>query len=86
MDIAKWGDIAAIAASPIGMLVMAFFLWKLNGEVRELKKGMNDNGFLKREDMEEAWKRADEIHKRYEEHLLSLDGAVARIFQDLYRR
>ena len=87
MDITKWGQIADLVGSPIGTLVLAFFVWKMAGEMKEMRKVVFDNGFLKKEDMEEAWKRANEVHLRQDEHLERLDHDVVRLEtndRDLY--
>ena len=69
MDITKWGDIASIVASPVGSLVLAFFVWKLSEDVKDMKKAMYENGFLTHRDMEEERARAQEIHKRQDDQI-----------------
>ena len=78
MDPTQWGSMAALAASPIGSLVLAFFVWKLTGEMKELKKSMYENGFLTREDLDDAWLRANELHKRQDQELIRLAVEVNR--------
>jgi hypothetical protein len=57
----------------------------MSGEMKELKMDhkelmahIYENGFLKKEDLDEAWKRGDEVHKRQ-------DAAIDRLEDDLAR-
>lgn len=78
MDLEQWGKVADLAANPAAILILAFFVWKLSGELKDLKKSIHDNGFITRHDMGEAWKTADEIHRRFDDKLQALESEMIR--------
>ena len=86
VNISDWSTLVALAGSPLAMVVLTFFVWKMTGEIRELKtahKELNDtihnNGFLKRADMQEAWRVADEIHERHDHDIARLEAEIVRL-------
>lgn len=73
VNIADWSTLVALGGSPLAMVVLTFFVWKMTGEIKELRaahKELNDsihnNGFVKKDelrdlkhDMESAVDRHD---------------------------
>jgi len=65
------------------MVVLTFFVWKMTGEMKDLKaahkelnKSIHENGFLKKSDMDQAWKTANEIHDRHSSDIRRLEDEV----------
>lgn len=78
-NVADWSILVTFLSSPISIIALTFFVWKMTGEMKELKAAqkeltdtIHNNGFLKKEDLEEAWKRGDEVHKRHDEAITEL--------------
>lgn len=85
MSLEEWGKIADLAVSPIFNVVLAFFVWKLAGEVKDLKKAIFENGFVHKSDLESAWKLANEVHRRHDEDIHRLEAEDLRIRNEMMR-
>jgi hypothetical protein len=84
-DITKWGDVAAIVASPIGNLVLAFFVWKMSGEIRELKKaawGEGEHAFVTKSELAREVSAAREARGRTDADVEDLQKETRRLEQD----
>ena len=50
-------------------------------EIERLRSEIHENGFVRIREMEDAWKTADEIHKRHDESINRLEAEVVRLRQ-----
>ena len=90
VNIADWSTLVALSGSPICMIVLTFFVWKMTGESKELKaahKELDDtirrNGFVKKDDLHELKHDMVEGLKRHDREIAAVRLRTHGLANDL---
>lgn len=79
MGIGQLGELAAFFSSPIAVIILTFYVYGMSKDLKELRNSIHENGFVKKDIIEEKFKVVDTKHNNIYEDIRGIQSRLSHL-------